>query len=125
MVLEPRSSYSLRNRVTEYRTTAYSYEKHRFGVCELTAGPADDVSDLESVRWTDLSSIPPWSPNRPRTDAKPITEPFPIHVAAALHPISRLTVLRAACRSALLFQKNALYHAAVVIALSQAVSAEK
>jgi hypothetical protein len=43
-----------------------------------------------------------------RTGAKAITEPFPIHVAAELYPISRLTGLRTACQSALLFQRNAL-----------------
>ena len=34
---------------------------------------------------------------------KPIIEPFPVHVADELRPISRLTWLRAACQSALLF----------------------
>jgi hypothetical protein len=54
-----------------------------------------------------------------------ITELVPIHVAAALRPISRLTELRVACQFALLLQRNALYHAAVEIGFSQAVSAEK
>jgi hypothetical protein len=58
-----------------------------------------------------------------RTGAKPITELVPIHIAAALNRILRPTGLRAACQSALSFQRNALYHAAVLIGLSQAARA--
>jgi hypothetical protein len=57
--------------------------------------------------------------------AQPITELVPIHVAAALYPISRLTELRVACQFALLLQRSALYRAAVEIGLSPAVSSEQ
>jgi hypothetical protein len=40
---------------------------------------------------------------------KLITEPFPMHVAVELYPISRLTELRIACQSALLCKGLALY----------------
>jgi hypothetical protein len=90
-------------------------------------------TDKETLQTLSVASIP--SDNQRRHDAmeghtktgsgKPITELFPIHVAAALRPILRLTELRAACRSALPIQRSALYHAAVVIALFQAVLTEK
>jgi hypothetical protein len=83
--------------VTEYRKIADSYETPRLEPATNDGFHAHDVSDLESVRWIDLSSIPALVSSSIRTGVKAITELVPIYVAAALYPTWRLTGLQAAC----------------------------
>jgi hypothetical protein len=59
------------------------------------------------------------------TGTKAITEPFPIHAAAELDPISRLTELRTACQSALVFPRTVLDQTSVEIGPSQAALSRK